>query len=80
MSRVSHRTGTRVPENLPLDHLSDSWLGLHLDDVARDVNNLGDLVGARAAFERALGILQGFLPEGHPYIGIVRGNRVDRVG
>jgi hypothetical protein len=49
--------------------------------VAIDVNNLGsvlqslgDLPGARAAYERALKIFKKFLPEGHPHIGIVQGN------
>ena len=35
---------------------------------------LGDLEGARAAMERALGIFERFLPEGHPYIEGVRRN------
>jgi hypothetical protein len=35
---------------------------------------LGDLAGARASHERALRILERFLPEGHPNIEIVRGN------
>ncbi len=50
-------------------------------DVATDVNNLGlvlqdlgDLAGARTAYERALGIFEKFLPEGHPRILIVRRN------
>jgi hypothetical protein len=35
---------------------------------------LGELPGARTAFERALKILKIFLPEGHPNIKIVQGN------
>jgi len=35
---------------------------------------LGDLAGAKAAYERALRIFRQFLPPGHPNIEIVRGN------
>lgn len=38
------------------------------------LQDLGDLAGERAAYERALGILENYLPEGHPNIQIVRGN------
>jgi hypothetical protein len=38
------------------------------------LRELGDLAGARAAYERALGIFERFLPAGHPNIGRVRGN------
>ncbi|MGD8795196.1 MAG: tetratricopeptide repeat protein, partial [Anaerolineae bacterium] len=50
-------------------------------NVAIDVNNLGsvlralgDLDGAREAYERALAILQQFLPADHPKIRIAREN------
>ena len=50
-------------------------------NVATDVNNLGgvlkdlgDLDGARAAFERALRILRQCLPPEHPNIRIVEGH------
>jgi hypothetical protein len=49
--------------------------------VARDVNNLGsvlqdvgDLEGARAHIERALGIFRKFLGEDHPTTVLVRQN------
>ncbi|MBN2045891.1 MAG: tetratricopeptide repeat protein [Anaerolineales bacterium] len=49
--------------------------------MAIDVNNLGsvlralgDLAGAKAAFQRALAILERFFPPDHPHIRIVRGN------
>jgi hypothetical protein len=34
----------------------------------------GDLAGARAAYERALAILEKFLPPEHPNLRIMRGN------
>jgi len=50
-------------------------------NVAIQVNNLGlvlqdlgELAGARAAFERALRIFEKSLPPEHPYIRGVRGN------
>jgi len=50
-------------------------------NVAIRVNNLGgvlkalgDLAGAREAFERALRIWETTLPAGHRYIEIARGN------
>jgi len=50
-------------------------------NVARDVNNLGsvlqdmgDLAGARAAYERALAIFRRFYGEDHPHTQIVLGN------
>jgi hypothetical protein len=53
--------------------------------VATGVNNLGnvlqgqgDLVGARAAFERALAILEKVLGSDHPNTVTVRGN-LDRL-
>ena len=52
-----------------------------IPNVATGVNNLGlvlqalgDLAGARAAFERALAIFVKFLPADHPNIRIVRDN------
>lgn len=48
VSRVLYRTEMRVPENLPVGHLPNSLLGLHLDDIA-------DHKGAREVFEWALG-------------------------
>jgi hypothetical protein len=38
------------------------------------LQDLGDLAGAQAAYERALEILERFLPPDHPKIRIVRGN------
>ena len=55
-------------------------------NIARDVNNLGlvlqnlgDLTGAREAFERALGISEKFLPADHPKIRIVQ-ESLERLG
>jgi hypothetical protein len=38
------------------------------------LQDLGELAGARAALERALGIWERFLPPDHPRIATVRGN------
>jgi Flp pilus assembly protein TadD len=64
-------------------------LGSDHPNVATLVNNLGmvlqylgDLAGARAAYERALRIFEEFLPPEHPSIRTVRGNLegLDRAG
>jgi Tetratricopeptide repeat len=54
------------------------WRGPDHPTVARDVNNLGDVLkasgdlpGAKAAFERALAILRKFLGDDHPHTKIV---------
>ncbi len=38
------------------------------------LKDLGDLAGARAAFERALRIFEKFLPADHPKIAMARKN------
>ena len=43
------------------------------------LQELGDLVEAKAALERALGIFERFLPAGHPKIRTVREN-LDSLG
>ncbi len=68
------------------DHFAERQLKLARQrgdevDVAKGLNNLGlvlqaqgDLAGARAALERALRILERFLPPDHPHIATVREN------
>jgi hypothetical protein len=71
-SRVAYERAIKVWEaNFGTEH----------PQVAVGVNNLGDvtrlqgdLVGARAAFEHALGILKKSLPPDHPNIKLVQGN------
>ena len=43
-----------------------------VSDLGGVLRDLGDHAGARAAFERALGILEKFLPPDHPNIRLVR--------
>jgi len=45
-----------------------------VNNLGSVLENLGDLAGARAAYERALAILEEFLPADHPHIRTVRDN------
>ena len=61
--------------------IDEAAYGPEHPEVATVVNNLGsvlrdlgDLPGARAAFERALAIVRQFLGEDHPYTKTVQGN------
>jgi hypothetical protein len=53
------------------DHPQVATAHNNLGSVLKDQ---GDLAGARVCFERALGILDKFLPEGHPDIEWARGS------
>jgi hypothetical protein len=78
--------GRRFPPH-PLGALEidEKSFGPDHPEVATDVNNLrsvlkdlGDLAGARAAFERALAIFERALGPDHPNTRTVRGN-LDRL-